>query len=180
MEESPPSDMPFYALATYYYTMSQVGIKCGLHFDDEIDMMQAIQGYCNRTWQDVTSEQNDFDKQIEFLHNYCFSMNFIFMTLKHVYKFEGSQFGKIEFRQKLDRGELSWTLGRIFFRVKIFCFHNFANFTLRIHVTSHQFYRYGRANIGHDYVHNTSYDWYSDCISDGYSFLHFKVDAGAD
>lgn len=111
MEESPPLDMPFYALATYYYVMSRIGMTGKLQFNDENEMRNAIDRYCARPWEDLIGNVNDLDKQIEYIHNYCFAMNFIFVNLKHVYKFSGKQFGNIEFKQKLDRGDLSWTLG---------------------------------------------------------------------
>lgn len=116
MEEAPPADMPFYALSTYYYAMSQL-IKNGtIHFEDEYELRKKINNYCARPWNDLIKEMKDakyVEKEIEYLQYYCFSMNYIFMNLKHVYKFSGKQFGKIEFRQELDRGDLSWTLGML-------------------------------------------------------------------
>lgn len=91
--------MQFYALATYYATISQLRNNETIRFQDENELETAIAEYCGRPWDGL-------------LDDYCFKMNYIFMNLKHVYNFSGGQFGNIEFRESLNGIELSWTLGR--------------------------------------------------------------------
>lgn len=98
MLETPPTGMQFYALATYYVTMSQLRNTETIRFQDENELETAIAEYCGRPWDDLVDD-------------YCFEMNYIFMNLKHVYKFSGEQFRNIEFRQNFEGADLSWTLG---------------------------------------------------------------------
>lgn len=111
MEEPPPADMTFYALSTYFYTTSQLRKKEINNFEDEDELRNEIDHYCARTWADVVKDSDD---EIEFLHNYCFALNYMLMNLKFVYRFGGKQFKNIEFREKLNGQDLGWSLGRHF------------------------------------------------------------------
>jgi len=109
IEEAPPADMPFYALATYFYTTSQLRTNKTMRFEDEDELRKEIDNYCSRSWADIVKNGNN--NKIDYLHNYCFSLNYMFMNLKFVYKFSGKHFNKIEFRDKLNGHDLGWSLG---------------------------------------------------------------------
>ena len=111
MPEPPPKDFTFYALATYYYTTSQLRNTETIHFAHEDDLRNEINQYCARTWSDIVKDNN---ADLEYLHNYCFSLNYMFDYLKYVYKFDGKHFNKIEFKEKLNGHDLGWSLGMLY------------------------------------------------------------------
>lgn len=107
---APPSETTFYALATYYYSMSQIRKADQIRFKDEEELRKEIDSYCSKDWATIVKGKKQ--KEIEFMNNYCFSLNYVFHTLKTVYKFSDKQFNKIEFREKLDGHDLGWSLGK--------------------------------------------------------------------
>lgn len=111
--EEPPPDYNFYALSTYYYTTSQLKKNKTINFEDEDELKREINKFCSKKWSDIVKESGG--GEIEYLHNYCFALNYMFNNLKYVYKFSGKQFNKIEFRDKLNGHDLGWSLGKFNF-----------------------------------------------------------------
>lgn len=86
MEDAPPLEMTFYALATYFYSTQQLKKNETIRFKDEDDLKNEINQYCAKNWEDIVKDGNN---EIDYLHNYCFALNYMFMNLRYVYKFEG-------------------------------------------------------------------------------------------
>jgi hypothetical protein len=109
LERPPPKDMRFFAMSTFYFAAKQLRNREIVSFKDENEMAAAIASYCARTWDDVVHlrKPNEF----RYVQNFCFSVNYVFNYLKHVYRFRAEQFGQIEFRGQLGGHTLGWSLG---------------------------------------------------------------------
>lgn len=109
LEQPPPKDMRFFAMATFYFAAKQLRNREIVSFQSEDEMAAAVSDYCQRTWDDVVLYRTT--KEMHYVKNFCFSVNYVFNYLKHVYRFRKEQFAQIEFRGQLGGHSLGWALG---------------------------------------------------------------------
>ncbi|RWS08400.1 ectonucleoside triphosphate diphosphohydrolase 2-like protein, partial [Dinothrombium tinctorium] len=102
----PPRDMLFYAISNYYFATSNSFPSA--HNVSAKEFQANIQLWCSRKWADIV---DNVKYPLRFVIDYCFLLNYIYVTLTKVYKFDELLFENIIFQKRVDGQSISWSLG---------------------------------------------------------------------
>ncbi|XP_046334445.2 ectonucleoside triphosphate diphosphohydrolase 1-like isoform X2 [Haliotis rufescens] len=104
----PPVVGDFYAFSTFYYVTNFLNLTDGTKAFTLPDFHAAIDGFCNKTWQEV--EVMPAAKKSA-LPSYCFQSNFIDIILTRGYGFDTSNWNNLHFVEKVANTKIGWSLG---------------------------------------------------------------------
>ena len=103
---SPPETMRFIGISSYFYTANVLELNKPVNIEEYTAKMTR---YCSS---DRTTIQQQWkrakDKYIDII---CFRLNFIFSSLKNIYKFTDKMWSNLEFADRINGTELGWSLG---------------------------------------------------------------------
>ncbi|KAF4088147.1 hypothetical protein AMELA_G00079280 [Ameiurus melas] len=101
----PPVTGDFMAYAGFYYTAEALDIK-GSNSLEKFN--STVWSFCTMDWKTLKKNYNITEKHLK---SYCYSANYVYTILADGYKFNASNWEKLDFQKEVNKTSIAWSLG---------------------------------------------------------------------
>ena len=106
LDNPPPESMHFIAISNYVYSKTILQLSKPYNEKEYLDKLRKL---CEMDHDNV---KNSFkNAENKYINDLCFEFNYIYSTLKNIYKFSSKMWSNLEFEDEINGTELGWTMG---------------------------------------------------------------------